>query len=161
MPVIVAIIVTMTLSLVATVAADNGGNRVRLQARMDGAQEVPGPGDADGRGRAKVVLNLATRQICWEVDFRNIGTPHAGHIHRGAAGVMGPVVFPFFDPSSAPASPQLMDQLERDRGEGCGNASEALIREIAGNPAGFYVNLHNSRFPAGAIRGQLSAGGDD
>ena len=26
---------------------------------------------------------------------------------------------------------------------------------IAANPAGYYVNLHNARFPGGAARGQL------
>jgi hypothetical protein len=30
-----------------------------------------------------------------------------------------------------------------------------LIGEIAANPSGYYVNLHNARFPGGAIRGQL------
>ena len=35
------------------------------------------------------------------------------------------------------------------------SADPALIQENADNPEGFYVNLHNSRFPSGAIRGRL------
>jgi hypothetical protein len=30
-----------------------------------------------------------------------------------------------------------------------------LLTDIIANPQNFYVNLHNSRFPAGAVREQL------
>jgi CHRD domain len=35
-----------------------------------------------------------------------------------------------------------------------------VVRSIRTNPSGFYANLHNVEFPAGAIRGQLSHFGD-
>ena len=31
------------------------------------------------------------------------------------------------------------------------------MTELVGNPGGFYVNVHNTAFPGGAIRGQLVA----
>ena len=34
-------------------------------------------------------------------------------------------------------------------------ADPALVQLIADNPTGYYVNLHNARFPAGAMRCQL------
>ena len=37
----------------------------------------------------------------------------------------------------------------------CTTADKALAAEIAGNPSGFYVNVHNDAFPRGAVRGQL------
>ena len=47
------------------------------------------------------------------------------------------------------------DELEaRRRLEDCVTADPALLEEIAANPTGYYVNLHNARFPGGAIRGQ-------
>ncbi len=34
-------------------------------------------------------------------------------------------------------------------------ADPAVLAQIEANPSGYYVNLHNARFPGGAIRGQL------
>jgi hypothetical protein len=35
------------------------------------------------------------------------------------------------------------------------SAPRATIKAIKKNPSGYYVNIHTSDFPAGAIRGQL------
>ncbi len=38
---------------------------------------------------------------------------------------------------------------------GCVSADPVLIGQIIANPAGYYVNVHTTEFPAGAVRGQL------
>ena len=38
----------------------------------------------------------------------------------------------------------------------CATADPALAAEIVANPSGFYVNVHTTPFPDGAIRGQLA-----
>ena len=110
---------------------------------VGGAAEVPGGGDTDGSGIAVVTVNGTT--INWTVLVNNITLPPTlSHIHRGAAGVAGPVVVNF--------NPTFVGGLATGTVTG---VDQALINEIVGNPAGFYVNVHNADFPNGAIRGQL------
>ena len=72
-----------------------------------------------------------------------IAAPQAAHIHKGAAGKAGPVVVPFGAAYKA---------------KGCQKATKAVIEAIESHPNGYYVNIHNAKFPGGAIRGQLVAG---
>ena len=109
---------------------------------LTGSAEVPGPGDTDGSGISVVTINGTT--ITYSLLLQNIAAPTAAHIHRGPAGVAGPVVV-----NLAPSFSGL-----NATGTVTGVA-QALIDEIKANPAGFYVNVHNAAFPDGAVRGQL------
>ena len=116
-----------------------------LATLVGGAEEVPNPGDPDGTGTATVMLRTATNQVCWETQVANLTLPAmASHIHRGARGVAGPIVVPFTAPDAT------------GRASGCAVAEASLLSEIGQNPAGFYVNVHTSDFPGGAVRGQLA-----
>ncbi|MBE1467387.1 CHRD domain-containing protein [Kibdelosporangium phytohabitans] len=108
--------------------------------RLTGAAEVPGPGDPDGRGQATVRTGRDT--VCASVSVRNIQNATAAHIHRGARGNAGPVVVNLTAPSNG-------------RSHTCTPVGRDLAIEIRNHPSRFYVNVHNSEFPAGAIRGQL------
>jgi hypothetical protein len=112
-----------------------------LSATLTGSTEVPGPGDADGSGFATVVVSGTS--VSYTILINQIAAPTAAHIHRGAAGTSGSVVIDF--------APTFAGGLA----SGSVTADAALIAEILSNPAGFYVNVHNAEFPAGAIRGQL------
>jgi hypothetical protein len=138
-------------------AAANDG--VRLRADLTGAQEVP-PADPDGRGAAKVDINVQGNEVCFDVRFKDITTANRGHIHSGVAGVNGPIVVAFFDLQAAGLQDERLDTLEDDSGlEGCvapaPGTPPGLLADIVANPENYYVNLHNSRFPGGAIRCQL------
>jgi hypothetical protein len=115
-----------------------------LVAVADGRQEVPGPGDPDGTAAGDFALR-GDGELCYLVEATNIALPLTGmHIHRGAAGVAGPVVVPL-DPAAVNAT-----------SETCTDVAPALLDEIAANPGAFYLNLHNAEFPDGAVRGQLA-----
>jgi hypothetical protein len=118
---------------------------------LTGAAEVPGPGDPDGRGHAHVRVFPKQDKVCFEIDVSNIELPAtAAHIHRGSADVAGPVVVDLAPPGADGHS------------EGCVSVQDReLLRSIKNNPSGFYVNVHNTPFPAGAVRGQLSGGDED
>ena len=142
---------------VGGLAAANG-NRTNLRADLSGANEVP-PADPDGNGRARVELKVdEDGEVCFSIRFDDTGTPNRGHIHVGPASgptANGAIVVPLFELAGAPADPRNDELESRRRIEGCVAAAPALLEQIAANPAGYYVNLHNARFPAGAIRGQL------
>jgi hypothetical protein len=116
--------------------------------QLTGANERPGPGDGDGTGAATVsiaILDATTAEVCWDLAYSGIDAPTAAHIHRGAADIAGPVVVNFGTPGASSHT-------------GCADVTTALASEITGDPGGFYVNVHNVAFPAGALRGQLTAG---
>jgi len=115
-----------------------------VKATMSGAEEVPTPGDPDGKGTATVVLDDAKNTACYEVTFENIGQPTAAHIHTGAKGVAGPPIVDF--------------KIKTNGNKGCVPADPTALKSIAGNPAGHYVNVHTADYGSGAIRGQLAKG---
>ena len=122
-----------------------------LTADLSGEVEIP-PGDPDGRGSARVTVEQD--RLCFELmEVQGVAPVTAGHIHRGAAGVVGPVVVPLLDEPEGLPTEQAFTSGQR-----CVDAEAAVLGEVRSNPGGFYVNLHNAEFPGGAIRGQLAAG---
>jgi hypothetical protein len=124
----------------ASIAADGGR---KFTTTLTGAAEVPGPGDPDGSGTATITLNHGQGEVCWELTVSGIAPATAAHIHVGSADVAGPVVVGLSAPTSGSSS-------------GCATVDRDLIKAIIQNPEGYYVNVHNAEFPAGALRGQLS-----
>ena len=132
------LIITVVLTVLAlTSIAASGGGAPRVTT-LSGAEEVP-PADPDGSGFVSIRLNAGQGTVCWEISFEGIDEPFAAHIHAAPAGVNGPVVVPLSPIAS-----------------GCRSADPALIQAIVDFPEQYYVNVHNTPYPGGAIRGQLS-----
>jgi hypothetical protein len=113
-----------------------------LDTGLSGAAEVPGPGDADGEGFAFLDV-IGDGRVCVDVGVALLDRVVAAHIHRGTAGVAGPVVVTLAPPIFGFAG-------------GCVDVATSLLDEIVANPSGFYVNVHTAGFPDGAVRGQLA-----
>ena len=105
---------------------------------------LQGSTEPNATGTAVVRIRKAAGLVCYRLHAANVTLPTtASHIHRGGAGVNGPVVVPFTAPGADGNS------------SGCTAATATLIDEIVGNPANFYVNVHTKEHPGGAIRAQL------
>lgn len=139
---LVMILVAASVAWAGTAAAvpDRAGRT--FSTTLTGAEEVPGPGDPDGTGSARITLNYGQGTVCYELTVMGIAPAGAAHIHEAEAGVAGPVVITLEAPTSGSSS-------------GCVTVDRAQIKEIIQHPEDYYVNVHNAEFPAGALRGQL------
>ena len=106
---------------------------------LTGAKEAPGPGDANGRGA--FTWSLDGTRLCYLLSAHRIGTAAAAHIHRGRAGVAGPVRVELAAPNRTSAA--------------CVTIGSSLASSLRTHPRRFYVNVHTANFPNGAIRAQL------
>ena len=113
--------------------------KVNFAATLNGASESsPNPSTATGSATAS--FNKDTKILTVNVTFSGV-TATNGHIHKGAVGVSGGVIFGFTAPITSPinyTSPALDATQEAD-----------LFANL------YYVNIHSAAYPAGEIRGQL------
>jgi hypothetical protein len=112
-------------------------------ARMSGASEVPAAsGDPDATGIALLSLKRGGK-LCYVLHVKNVdGTINAAHLHLGAVGQDGPVVAPL----AAPVGGNVA---------ACTRLGRSLARSLARHPSWYYVNVHSTTYPDGALRGQL------
>jgi hypothetical protein len=137
-----AILVALVGAILALGPTAQAGGQ-RFVTTLTGAAEVP-PGDPDGSGTAVITINRGASEVCWSISVSGITLPAtAAHIHEAPVGVAGDVVVPLSPPDATGSS------------SGCTSVSRELAKEIAKDPAEYYVNVHNADYPTGALRGQL------
>jgi len=100
-------------------------------------------GDLDGTGLISLTFDSVTGEVCYVLTTTGINPVVAAHIHAGEAGTTGGVVVDFG--AIVLGTPA------------CVQSTPAQVQAIEASPASFYVNVHTSDFPAGAIRAQLAA----
>lgn len=141
-----------------------------LNAELDGRQEVNTSGnnaivgDPDGKGEFYVFAIDSvpgtdnSKVLCYNLQVKRIaelemapGNGRAAHIHKGKAGENGPVVANLAWPQDGQAADCLDARLRPAQFP----VGDAVVADILANPGNYYVNVHNSEFPGGAIRGQL------
>jgi hypothetical protein len=115
-------------------------------ALLAGTNEVPpaSTGDPDGAGFTRLRVDTRGGRVCVkELKVGGVALPLAMfHIHKGAAGVNGPVVVDF--------------SALLPSGVGCVPVADgALLKDISRHPDQYYANVHNAEFTGGAARGQL------
>jgi hypothetical protein len=101
-------------------------------------------GDDDGEG--SFALSAGATNICYSYVVKAIDQPTLAHIHKAKAGKNGDPVVTLQIPDTG--DPGLVSECLQ-------NQDEALVEDIIEHPQKYYVNVHTTAFPDGAIRGQL------
>jgi PKD repeat protein len=116
---------------------------------LSGTRETGG-GDLAGHGLA--VITFDGGNLNYFLWVQNIASPASAHIHTGAQGISGGVLIGLSPVWSNVATSTYV-------ASGSVPVDAATTQPILDNPAGYYVNVHNSPFPNGAMRGQLVGDG--
>lgn len=135
-----------TVRLAVIAGSDHGGAPFSETLTQEVTTVPVWAGDPDGSGTALITMNRGKGEVCWQESVSNIALPAtASHIHHQVAGIRGPIVITLSPPGAAGTSLGCQSGVNGD-----------LIRDILENPASYYVNVHTTDFPAGAIRAQLA-----
>jgi hypothetical protein len=143
----VAFVVVSAVGTAIAVGQSSGSNNV-LVAHLSGRNENPGA-DPNGRGGAAVVLTGS--RVCLSMSYSGLSKVVAAHIHHAPKGKNGPIVV---DPKFTTGGPAIRGTLGRCVTPNAGTS----VSDIRNHPSDYYVNIHSTQFPAGAIRGQLRRG---
>ncbi len=137
-----AAVITMAFASTPAIAARS--YPVKLKAVATGANVLAGKGSPTGSGSAAFIIDVSKGTICYSIKSKALAAINGVHIHAGAAGVDGPVVV------------ALNAKQFNKPGNTCVKAASAVLGDITTNPGKYYFNIHTNKFPAGAVRGQLT-----
>jgi len=114
------------------------------QEEVSAAKPTGGAGDLDATGSVTLTINPGSKQVCYDFDnVTGLSTITMAHIHEAPRLRNGPPVVTLFTGTGGDL-------------EDCATATSQQLAQIIAKPAQYYVNVHTTDFPAGAIRGQLS-----
>jgi hypothetical protein len=138
-----AVAVAITTAFATTPAFAATAHPVNLKATANGANEGAGKGSPTGTASGNFVINKTKLTFCSNIKSSGLTGINGVHIHKGAAGVDGPVAI-------------VMNFAKFNMvGNSCVKAPLSVLKAIAASPSSYYFNAHTPDFPAGAVRGQL------
>jgi hypothetical protein len=127
-----------------------------LAADLNGAQAVPTPVITNATGTGTVVVSANQSSLSVSLSVTGLSSTIQGaHIHFGAAGTNGPIIFNFALPSTAPPSLVInvvltaANLLPQPAVASFPAAVDALL---SGNT---YFQVHTANHPGGEVRGQI------
>jgi hypothetical protein len=81
--------------------------------------------------------------MCYMLEIYGIDDFTAAHLHEGGKGSDGPPII-------------TLELIGDDGDDVCIDVDKELMEKIVRNRGRYYVNVHSTAFPMGAVRGQLS-----
>ena len=118
--------------------------------------ELTPSGDPDGSGSAVLTIDLRSGTVCYEITVTGIGEPTepaAGignaHIHSFSQGgaIAVDLGTEFVPVTGATDTYEAVDCVSAKRGD---------LVQVLLHPEDYYVNVHTTAFPAGAVQGTLA-----
>lgn len=100
-----------------------------------------------GAGSFVARSNIGQGRICWSLTVTGLSDVTAAHIHY----LNGPL-------ATQIAVPLALPTPFTGSATGCATALRALVKQILVHPENFYVNVHTTTYPGGAISGTLAKG---
>ena len=123
-------------------------------AQLSGTNEVPA---VAGNAAGTATFTLTGRTLSYVVTVSGLsGNAVASHIHVGAAGANGNIVFPF-SAAAVQAGQVASGTVDLNQPVSNGSASisgDSLLTLL--NAGKLYTNVHTPNWPAGEIRGQIT-----
>ena len=100
-----------------------------------------------GGGSFVARSNIGQGRICWSLTVTGLSDVTVAHIHY----LNGPL-------ATQIAVPLALPTPFTGSATGCATALRALVKQILVHPENFYVNVHTTTYPGGAISGTLAKG---
>jgi hypothetical protein len=148
---IVVAVVAAAVSLGLPATSFAAVDATTIKAKLSGANEVPGPGDPNAKGDFKGKID--GDQLCYTLKVKKVARVMAAHIHVGDEETAGPIAVQLKTPNKKGVSDCLT--AVPDDQDTTSTLSESELAGILADPSGYYVNVHNDKYPSGALRGQL------
>ena len=157
------LIVPLLLMMLLMLAIAGRAETIQATVPLSPANEFPPVTSLTASGLAQLTLELtrdaagnltnAKLSLLATVSFPASVTIQGLHLHEGDNRLNGPVQFDTgLSGSNALTFPTGEGVFTRD----IANVNLTVLQRLLANPAGFYVNLHTTTHPSGAIRGQLT-----
>jgi hypothetical protein len=145
--VVSSILVAAALPGTAAAHDDRDYGRAEFSIRLT-PDQVRGGGDRGAIGAARLALDEDRRVACYVIEWSGLeGDVTAAHLHQARRYDDGPHAIDFFNNQGYDGDHETV--------AGCVTSDRETIRDIIEHPSDFYLNIHTTRYQAGAIRGQL------
>ena len=145
--VVSSVLVAAALPGTAAAHDDRGYGRAEFSIRLT-PDQVPNGGDRGAIGAARLAFDEDRRVACYVIEWSGLkGDVTAAHLHAARRYHDGPHAIDFFNNQSYDGNHETV--------AGCVTSSRKTIEDIIEHPSDYYLNIHTTRFKAGAIRGQL------
>lgn len=126
---------------------------VVFNVTMRAENEPNGASTSESKGAAQLkVFADGTIEFLLTVNNKSGETFTRAHIHKAVAGSNGGIHWDLLEAGNPVAS--LSDQPSQLRGVARARTA-AVLGDLLANPSGYYVNVHSTAFPGGAVRGQV------